>query len=617
MSTKPEKLKYILYARKSTESEDKQVLSIDSQIDELKRIANLEDLDVIDVVSESRSAKTLGRPVFAEVIERIVSGEANAILCWKLDRLARNFIDGGKIIEMIQHGTIKHIRAFDKSYYPQDNVLVMSVEFGMANQYSRDLAVNVTRGMRRKAEMGWYPVQPPIGYLNSKNRGKGNQIIVKDEIRFELVRKMWDLMLTGKYSVSEVWRQTRDVLRLRGHKGTRVSLSNIYYIFGNPFYYGMYEWPRRSGNWYKGKHEPMITIDEYDRVQFLLGRKGSPRKKTHEFAFTGIMKCGECGAAITAEEKHKHQKNGKSHHYIYYHCTKRVDKNCSQKTLEENKLTDEITEKIHELDLGDHFHDWAMKWLKVEHEGEAETRNNLLTNYQKEYNEIVKRLDRYIEMRADNELTDDEFRDRKTTMLKEKARLTELLNDTDHRVNSWAENMENAFKFIAKSTDKLKGGTLEQRKEILAALGSNHILTHRKLFVDMDETLLPVKELAKEVQSINDRLEPPNDGYEQEHYDEIYSSSPKVCSRQESNLHQSLRRALFCPLNYGSKRGEANKLAYLFPPNAAFAVLATGSVDLILSFFRVRGQRQELPRQTLSSQILLSYFGNNPKYLLT
>src|SRR3989344_5380929 len=185
--TKP--VKYILYARKSTESEDKQVASIDSQIDELKRIATRDSLHIAAILSESKSAKALGRPVFEEMVKRIVKSEATGILCWKLDRLARNFIDGGKIIEMLQQSAIQHIQTYERSYYPNDNVLLMSVEFGMANQYSRDLAVNVARGMRRKVEMGWYPVRPALGYLNSKTKGKGNNDIMSDPDRFHLVRK--------------------------------------------------------------------------------------------------------------------------------------------------------------------------------------------------------------------------------------------------------------------------------------------------------------------------------------------------------------------------------------------------------------------------------------------
>jgi DNA invertase Pin-like site-specific DNA recombinase len=528
MNKSTEKLKYILYARKSTESEDRQVLSIDSQIDELKRIAGRENISVIDIMSESKSAKTLGRPVFAKLIERIVRGEADGILCWKLDRLARNFIDGGKVIEMIQHGTIKHIRTFERSYFPQDNVILMSLEFGMANQYSRDLSVNVTRGMRRKAEMGWFPTRPPIGYLNQRNGSKEESIIVKDPDRFVLVRKMWDLMLSGKYSVSEVWRMANSTLRLKNRGGGKLSQSNTFCIFTNPFYYGMYEMPRGSGNWHQGKHEPMITIDEYDKVQILLGNKSKPRKKTHDFAFTGLIKCGECGAAITAEDKHKVQKCGKTHDYTYYHCTKKINHDCSQKAIVEDKLTDEIIGKVRELDLTDEFHLWAMKQLKQEQESESESRNTILKNQQREYSEVVRKLDRYIEMRANNELSKDEFREKKSAMIKEKARLTELLNDTDHRVTSWVDNMENVFKFIARAEEKLKTGTLDEKKQILSALGSNRTIIDKKLLLDMEEELLPVKKLSKAVRSVHDRFEPHKKLYMQKDFDEMYSKIPEL-----------------------------------------------------------------------------------------
>jgi site-specific DNA recombinase len=315
--------KYILYARKSTESEDRQVLSIESQINELKTIAEREGLQIVAVLQESRSAKDLGRPVFAEMMERITRGEADGILCWKLDRLARNFIDGGRVIEFLQRGVIAHVRSYERSYYPADNVLLMAVELGMANQYSRDLAVNVSRGLRAKAQMGWYPVQPPLGYLNTKTNDKGSNTIFKDDERFDLVRRLWDMMLTGEYTAHALWKIANEKWGLRTRRGFKMSRSNVYHLFTNPFYYGSFEWPRGSGNWYNGAHDPMITMDEYDTVQVLLGRKGRPRPKSHVFAFIGTMKCGECGMAITAEEKTKCQKNGNVHKYIYYHCTKK------------------------------------------------------------------------------------------------------------------------------------------------------------------------------------------------------------------------------------------------------------------------------------------------------
>ncbi len=535
MTENVKKIKYLLYARKSTESEDRQVLSIDSQVDELKRIAEREGIHIVDTLIESRSAKTLGRPVFNDLIDRLVAGKADGILCWKLDRLARNFIDGGRIIEMLQHGVIRHIRAFEHNYYPQDNVLLMSVEFGMANQFSRDLAVNVTRGMRRKAEMGWYPVQPPIGYLNSKTKGRGKNDISKDPKSFALVRKVWDFMLTGTYNVPKILALANDDWGLRTRKGNKVAQSTIHYTLTNPFYYGAFEWPRRSGNWYQGSHEPMISVDEYDRMQIILGRKGHPRPKTHVFAFTGIMKCGGCGAAITAEDKHKLQLNGNLHKYIYYHCTKRKDPTCTQKSLEEKKLTEQIDEKLVGLVMPDQFHAWAMKWLEQEHHREVESRESIRATQMKAYDEVVSRLDRYIEMRVQNELTEEEFKEKKNTALKEKLRLNELLNDTDHRISRWAENMENGLKFVWRAREKFKNGTLEEKKEIFSALGSNFFLEYRKLLIDMDETLLPMEKLSLEVKTIHSRLEPRKKAYTQTDFEQIYARNPIVCAQLDSN----------------------------------------------------------------------------------
>ncbi len=535
MSKDAKPIKYFLYARKSTESEDRQVLSIDSQVDELKRIAAREGIHIVGTLIESRSAKTLGRPVFNDLIDRLAAGEANGILCWKLDRLARNFIDGGKIIEMLQHSVIRHIRAFEHSYYPQDNVLLMSVEFGMANQFSRDLAVNVARGMRRKAEMGWYPVQPPIGYLNSKTKGRGKNDIFKDPKNFALVRKLWDFMLTGAYSVPKVWALANDEWGLRTRRDNKVARSTIHYTLTNPFYYGVFEWPRGSGNWYQGSHEPMISMDEYDRMQIILGNKGRPRPKSHAFPFTGIMKCKECGAAITAEEKRKLQQNGNLHQYTYYHCTKRKDPACTQKCIEEKKLAEQVDEKLAGLIIPDQFHEWAMKWLGQEHEREVESRESIRAAQKKSYDEVVSRLDRYIEMRVRNELTEDEFKEKKNAGLKEKLRLSELLNDTDHRITRWAENMENGFKFVSRAREKFKNGSLAEKKEIFSALGSNFFLEYRKLLIDMDETLLPMGKLSREVKIIHSRLEPRKKPYAQTDFEQIYARNPVVCAQLDSN----------------------------------------------------------------------------------
>src|SRR3989344_8761729 len=120
--------KFFLYARKSTDVEDKQVLSIDAQLCELRALARKNELEIIEEFVEKKSAKIPGRVIFNDMMSRIGSGEAQGIICWTIDRLARNPVDGGQIQWLLQQGVIKHIQTHDRSHFPNDNVLMMSVE---------------------------------------------------------------------------------------------------------------------------------------------------------------------------------------------------------------------------------------------------------------------------------------------------------------------------------------------------------------------------------------------------------------------------------------------------------------------------------------------------------
>ena len=304
-------LGYFIYCRKSSEAEDRQVLSIESQTRELKELAAKLNLPVVEVLMESKSAKDPGRPVFNAMMQRLYRGEAAGIICWKLDRLARNPVDGGSIIWAIKQHGIRVMTPAQTYAREDDNIILMYIEFGMAQKYVDDLSKNVRRGLKTKTENGWYPGIAPLGYLNNTEKLTGQNTLIKDPDRFPLLRRMWDLMLTGLYTPPRIldiankdWSfRTRLTKKLGGKPLCR---SAIYQMFTKPFYYGWFEYPKGSGLQYRGKHEPMITEAEYDRVQVLLGRKGNPRPQIHkQFSFTGIIRCGECARMVTAEEKHQ------------------------------------------------------------------------------------------------------------------------------------------------------------------------------------------------------------------------------------------------------------------------------------------------------------------------
>ncbi len=326
-------MKYFIYCRKSTDTEDKQVLSLSSQETELTRIAEAQGLEVIEIFKESMSAKETGRPVFDHMLKMIAAGKADAILCWKLDRLARNMVEGGKIMDLLQKAAIKEIRTYESIHLPSDNVLMLAVHFGMANQYIRDLSTNVKRGNRAKLERGEWPNKAPFGYSN--DRATKTIRINKKEAQY--VVRAYDLYSTGSYSISQV----RDILSkegLRTSSGNIVSKNHVHRLFLTKFYLGLME---RNKIVYAGNHKAIISQITYDRVQDILHGRHHPKPKKHFYSARGFLSCASCGCSLTADT----QKG-----FIYYYCTngKRI---CSEhKRYMRSEVVDTLLSQIF-LDL--------------------------------------------------------------------------------------------------------------------------------------------------------------------------------------------------------------------------------------------------------------------------
>lgn len=295
---------YIIYCRKSSEGEDRQVLSLDAQERELREIAVKYGLNIVGVYRESRSALHTGRPMLAQVIKEIKSGRADAILCWKLDRLSRNFKDSGEIIHYLQTSVIKEIRTYEATHIPSDSVYQILFTLGQANQSSRDLSVNVKRGNRQKLSKGGLPGVAPFGYLNDK----ADKTIVANKNTAPYVKRMFELYANQNKSYGEI----SDILfseGLRTKTGRKVFKGTVQKVITSKFYMGIIE---REGKLYQGIHEPIVSKELFDKVHQVTVDKTRPRPKNLFFPFRGFLKCGSCGCALTASLK-------KGHHY--YYCT--------------------------------------------------------------------------------------------------------------------------------------------------------------------------------------------------------------------------------------------------------------------------------------------------------
>jgi len=348
------KIRYCLYARKSTESEERQILSIDSQVKEMLQIAEREGLEIAEIRRESHSAKATGqRAVFNEIISDIKLGKFNGILTWAPDRLARNAGDLGALVDLMDQKILIEIRTYGQRFTDSPNEKFLLMILGSQAKLENDnRGVNVKRGLRMRCEMGLWPNAAPLGYLNQKLIDKKCQVITDPE-RASVVKQMFEKVANEHWSGRKVYHWLKFELNFRTKSNHHVSLSSIFLTIQNPFYYGVFEYPEKSGNWYTGKHESIITKELFDKVQEQLNRDQIVRSEIKEFAFTKLMSCGLCRSGVTACEKFKKRKDGSTIRYIYYACTRARDINCKCGYLREEELIEQLVKFMDRIDLNE------------------------------------------------------------------------------------------------------------------------------------------------------------------------------------------------------------------------------------------------------------------------
>lgn len=344
-------IRYCLYARKSSEAEEKQALSVDSQVKEMLLIAEREHLNIVDIYRESHSAKDCGqRPVYNKLLLDIREGKFDGILVWHPDRLARNAGDLGAVVDLLDQKKLVEIRTYSQRFTNNPNEKFLLMILGSQAKLENDnKSINVKRGLKTKCEMGLWPSVAPTGYLNSKNKDQRGVIFV-DPDRSSTIKEMFTRVAYHGASGRKLFKWLREIGFVT-RTGKPLTLSNIYVILNNHFYHGSFEYPKQSGRWFVGKHTPLITKDLFNEVQRQLQLQRKSKGKNREFAFTRLMSCGLCGSGITAEEKYKNLKDGSVNKYIYYGCTRARDLNCKGGYIEEKVLIAQLLELMDRIDL--------------------------------------------------------------------------------------------------------------------------------------------------------------------------------------------------------------------------------------------------------------------------
>lgn len=454
----------------------------------MHRFSAQSDIEIVEVFVEEKSAMKPGRPVFSAMIDKIERDKADGIIAWAPDRLARNSIDGGQIIYLLDRGILRDLKFLTYTFENNSQgKFMLQIMFGQSKYYSDALSENVRRGNRTKVELGWRPNQAPLGYLNDPETKRS----IPDPERFPILRRMWDLMLTGSYSpeqirhiANEQWGfQTRATKRWPGGP---MQHSTVYRLFTNCFYAGWILW---EGTLHAGKHEPMVSQEEFDKVQSILGRRTKSHTRPRVFTFGGLMRCGSCQRLITAETK----TNRYGSKYTYYHCAGRSLAKCPERSITGDLLEIQIANALAGLSVPRELEGWII--LRVREQGaELRIANRHRTEALKLRAEALKnKRSALVELRLQRTITDEELNEKLNEIAGEGRKLDEALAQQPLEVDGLIEPLKTMFRFGNACSNSFLAAPDAIKRQIFVLALSNPILTAKKLSVQAAEpfSLIP------------------------------------------------------------------------------------------------------------------------------
>lgn len=558
------KLKPALYSRKSSEAEDRQVLSIDSQLDEAKRISDFYKLpEFVSVFKESKSAKTeYKRPEFTKLIDMIEKGTVDTIICWKPDRLARNMTEGGKIIDLLSAGVIKAIITHDKVYYPWDNVIILAVEFGQGKQFVKELSTNVKRGQTKKASMGVPHGVASLGFLNDKTEEKGNRNWLVDTERLEKIRMLLKMFLTGEWSAGKLYKYAVNELKLttvmrKSIGGKLIQPSRIYEILKDPIYAGFFFY---DGERYElNKSLPrLITEDEHNKIKMILGKRNIPKTQKHESVFAGFVispkneyigpdmkfqvicdcrhkfahrdktHCPKCEKPIDEMEKPKYLE------YTYYYNIQKKKRGEEYRGVSNKTLQDYLIEEIGtKIPFSPELIEWSRNNIKEMKD--KEVNENLFKEevQLKEADDFVSKKKRLREMLADKMVTDEEY---KSDLADLEARYKPSSKVV---VVDWTIKANEIVDLSEEFMNVMLNGEIKAKRAILNRLGTNLVWNEEKLSIINTKPIQALVDGIVLAKSLCDEFEPKNFlamQHSKEKTDRFQPVFSTMLPRQGSNL---------------------------------------------------------------------------------
>jgi site-specific DNA recombinase len=564
------KLNYRLYARKSSVDEDKQVLSIESQVTELKKLIADRHITIReeDIMHESHSAKTAyARPVFEQLVKDIEQGRVQGIIGWHANRLSRNAVDAARLTELVDQGKLIEIITPSQTYRnsPQDKFF-FTMLCSQAKMENDSKGIDVQRGLRKKNEMGYPAGVAKPGYINDYGK-KGDRKIKADPDRFQQVKELLEMFITGKHSVRSLLKHSDEVMGLKSIQrkkegGVKLQLSRLYAMLKDPFYAGFFygkNADRETVRYEVNEAVPrMIREAQYWQIQAMLGRRGlpCPSVNTKVFPYKSHTKCGTCGGSVTAEHKYQlicpgckfkfayknkeacpkceikitKMEHATYLHYIFYHCTKRKVETCPEGSVSESDIDNSMIDELgKQLETSKALSEWCIQNLETLAAEDRKSEYERKGAWERELAQKERESEELVRMRMKGLIeNDEEFFKHKEAIEVDKRRIKQVLADMGGVEMAGYEEAKKAFSLIVGITETFRTGTFEEKQEALSTLGSNLVLKTKKLNITNKELFAVISRGLLTAKSQNEAFEPRNCEADKDETDTFMSVRPAL-----------------------------------------------------------------------------------------
>ena len=480
--------KALAYTRVSSDEQRKEGYSLDYQTKTIREYARKNNLNIVEFFSESMSAKLPGRIEFNKMLKYAQTHKIENILFLKNDRASRNEVDSGWLIHLATTSNIKvHLikdgLILHKKSLPQD-FLIFSISSAVSSMFPRNLSEEVRSKKLEKAQQGYYPARPPVGYVTKRINKRA--YIEPDPEKSPYIKKVFELYSTGMYSYHTIAKiLSKDGFMISRTK--KCTKRNVEIILNNPIYMGAFIWNGQT--YYNAKHKPIVSEELYLSCQNIMKNKNGEKKNKHRFLFSGIAKCERCGCNLVGEIK-----KGK---YIYYHCTGNKGGNCKKNYIREEILEENFVDFLKKLVPLRDITPMLLLKIKEQLDIELEYNENKIRQNQKKIDLTKKRLNNLLMLKLDDAISDEIY----TSKQKE---LTEELNDllllnTAKQLNTSTilENAKFTLELFTKAPQLYLSQPAEEKHKFIKMLCSNFLYDGENVIIEPIAPLVPLLNLSK------------------------------------------------------------------------------------------------------------------------